>query len=348
MTEPRDIAPGATQALSDALRQSFRAMRWLVVLLAIAYLSSGFFTVQQHEKAVVLVFGAIRDVGEDAVRGPGFHWTWPRPIAEIVKIPAERVQSLSTDSFWYDEMPGALEEIQVDPGSPLDPARDGYSLSADANILHSRWAVRYSVIDTLAHTFRHQLAADLLHRELDRAVIKASAQTPIDDALRTGIEAFRGDVERELRDRVHALGLGVHIQGVDLLQSTPPRQVAFAFHDVVQAEQMQAQVISDARAFATRRVNEARGESDRIRSQSLAAKERRVNEVRADADSFTRIRDQLGEHPDIVLAMLKQEGIRLALEPVQQRILLPPDPHRQRELRLHLGRPEADEGMHGH
>lgn len=349
MTAPTVQPQTGQQALSQALRQSFTALRVLMLLVALAYLASGFFIVQQHEKAVILVFGTVRGVGEDAVRGPGFHWTWPRPIAEIIRIPAERVQSLVTDTFWHEEMPTYLEEHHFDPRSPLDPFRDGYTLSADANLFHSRWAVRYSIIDTLAHLFHHARPEDLLHRELDRAILAAAAQTPIDHALRTGIETLRGHVERELRHRIDSLNLGIRIQGVDLLQTIPPRQVAFAFHDVVQAEQTQAQTISDARAFATRRINEARGEADRYRSQGLAAKERFLNQIRADADTFQRLRNELGDHPQIILAMLKHETIRHALQSADQRVFLPPDPQGRRELRLQLGRPEStDDVLHRH
>ena len=89
---PPDQAPPAedagSQALSDALRSSFFIVKIIMVVLVLAFLSSGFFTVGPQEKAILLRMGKPVGEGEQALFNPGPHWAFPKPIDEIERIPA--------------------------------------------------------------------------------------------------------------------------------------------------------------------------------------------------------------------------------------------------------------------
>src|SRR5437870_2585430 len=71
--------PGA-QALSEALRSSFRMIRWIMVGLIILFFASGLFTVEPNEVALKLRFGKPVGVGAEQLLKPGFHWSFPNPI----------------------------------------------------------------------------------------------------------------------------------------------------------------------------------------------------------------------------------------------------------------------------
>lgn len=340
MNDTTSIPEGGNQALTDALALSFRLLRGLMLLIALAYLGSGVFVVHQHERAIVLLFGRVAGLGADRVKVPGLHWTWPRPFSEVIKLPTERVQTLSTASFWY----GREAEFQDDAGTPptLRPDRDGYLLTGDANLLHSRWAARYTVESPLAYAFGFAQFEDVLRSELDRAVVRVSARFAVDRALRTDLEAYRGAVENELRERARALDLGIRIHGVDMLGITPPRQVAAAFDGVTQSAQERAQQISDARAYAVRTVNEAHGEAARRRSEGESARQARIAEVQAQADAFEKIYPQWLLNPDLVARTLLQDGVRRALAHVEQKYVVHSRPGAEgQEIRLQLGPEEA-------
>ena len=339
---PQDpLSDAGTQALSEALRLSFRLLRGLMVLLLLAYLASGLFVVPQHERAVVLRFGRVAGLGADRIKEPGLHWTWPRPVAEIVRIPTERVQTVDTRSFWYGR--SADFQDNAGPGETLRPERDGYVVTGDANLLHSRWALRYTVTDPLAYRFGFADAEAVLRDELDRAVVLVSARFPIDRALRTELESYRDDVDRVLRDRVAQRGLGVRLHGVDVLAIAPPPQVAAAFDAVTQSAQERAQYISDARAYAVRTQNEAAGEAARLRAEGASSSQARQSEIASRADAFTRIFQAWRAHPDVVGRTLLQDGIRRALAGVEQTYVVhrrTGGPDEAQEIRLHLG-PES-------
>jgi hypothetical protein len=69
-----DQSPGeefnaADKSLSEALRISFIILKVIIIVLLIAFLASGFKTVDSDEQALVLRFGKIRGVGEDRILG---------------------------------------------------------------------------------------------------------------------------------------------------------------------------------------------------------------------------------------------------------------------------------------
>ena len=319
-------------ALTGALNSSFRVLRWLMMLVAGFYVFSGVFIVGQHERAYVLVFGKIDGLAGERLKGPGLHFTWPRPIAEVIKIPTERVQTVDSATFWYREE-RTPDGQSTAPGT-LRPGTDGYTLTGDANLIHSKWAIRYTVIDPEIVKFRIAELESVLQRELDHAVLHCTARRAVDQALRTEIESLRGAVDAELRQRAEALALGVRIDRVDVLALSPPRQVTAAFASVIESEQDRSSKISAARAAAARSLNEAAGEASRLKSEGEAYRRRVVAEVSASADYFTKVYEQYQKNPDIIAQTLLQDTLHRVLMGVDQKFLVHRNASGQQQLRL--------------
>ncbi len=336
--EPLD--PGR-QALADALQVSFRLLTGVMVLLAVAYLASGLFIVQEHERAYVLVLGRISGVGAERVKEPGLHWTWPKPVAEIVRVPAARIQHMDIDTHWYEQLPGHEwdPEFGRSVRESLRPLQDGYLLTGDANIVHTRWGLRYTIRDPEAYIFRVREAEQILHKELDRAALSVAQRWPVDRALRTDIEMFRHTVDQELRTRLHTLELGLEVHRLDLLAVTPPLQVAEAFEAVIEAEQDRSRSISSARAYAARVANETQGDTARVQAEASAERQRVVSEAEADADFFTSVLAAFQAQPEVLTQTLWQDRIRDVLARVDRKQILHERAEGQRELRLQLSPP---------
>lgn len=169
----------AGKSLSDALRLSFIILKVIMVVLVVAFLASGFKTVDSGERAMVLRFGAIRGVGEERVLGPGWHWVLPYPIDELVKIPVEAQISLPINSFWYKQTRNDILGEGPKPRNmipeKLNPLTEGYSLTrsrrdeirpvlrqaatgqgtgtasggdgSDYSIVHTQWQIDYQIGD---------------------------------------------------------------------------------------------------------------------------------------------------------------------------------------------------------
>jgi membrane protease subunit HflK len=168
----------AGRSLSDALRISFAILKVIMIILVVAFLASGFKTVGSDEKALVLRFGQIRGVGQEAILGPGAHWVFPYPIDELVRIPVEKNINLAINTFWYKETRDDILGQGVKPrnyvSDTLDPVQEGYCLTgsqrmtgpgaamvqpvaattpqppgrgdgSDYNIVHTKWQINYQI-----------------------------------------------------------------------------------------------------------------------------------------------------------------------------------------------------------
>ncbi|MDI6447920.1 SPFH domain-containing protein [Anaerobaca lacustris] len=175
--ESREL-DAAGKSLSDALRISFAILKVIMIVLVVAFLVSGFKTVDSGERALVLRFGAIRGVGEERVLGPGWHWVFPYPIDELVKIPVEAQIRLPVTSFWYrqtrDDLIGQGPKPRNMVPEKLNPLTEGYCLTrsrgdavrpvpglpgavqgtsgpafdrevSDYSIVHTNWQIDYQV-----------------------------------------------------------------------------------------------------------------------------------------------------------------------------------------------------------
>ncbi len=346
--EPRAEAPpvaAGQQVLADALRVSFRMLRLTLLFLMVLYLLSGIFVVRQHQRAFVLLFGRVSGGPGERVREPGLHWTLPRPFAEVVRLSAARVHSLESTAFWY-AIPAqeALMDLEGPVPPRLNPGRDGYTISGDANILHSRWVLRYTLDDPERFLFNFSNPEKTLAFLLEHAVVRQSAGMGIDRALRTEIEAFRSDVAEAVRQGARTMRLGVDIQRVDLATVAPPRQVAAAFDSVIEAEQERSRRISEASGYAARVLNEARGEGARRISAAEAYRSRLVGETAANADYFTRVAQTYRLAPEITAQTLRQDAVRRVLRAADERYILRRGEAGRQELRLLLSPPARRPG----
>src|SRR5437588_153084 len=129
---PETGLDSGSQALSEALRSSFGIVKFVMVILAIAFLASGLFKVGPDERALILRFGRPVGQGVQALLGPGLHWSFPYPIDEVVKISITGIQKVTSTSGWYATTPEQeLAGTETPAGPSLNPALDGYVLTAD-------------------------------------------------------------------------------------------------------------------------------------------------------------------------------------------------------------------------
>ncbi len=333
---PADRSQADAKALSDALRLSFSVLRIvMIVLLALTLLRSSVFVVSQQQKAFVLRFGRITGVGEDRIREPGPHLAFPSPIDEIVRLPGDRMLTIHSDSFHH-----GLDNPDTHQAHSHARHRSPYfraTMTADRNLLHSRWTLRYTVLVPDAYVFSFNAIERLLRLELDRAVVQAMARTDVDRALRADRE-LRENVHRILAQRIDELNLGIRIHQIEADRITPPPAIAAMFDNVIKAEQESNELVNQARIDAARMVGEARAEAADRLAAAQAVSLNLAGKSAADAATFTSLRTAGIDTPDSILARAMQmERISRLFQgndaPRVIRLRTAP-PHR--EIRLHI------------
>ena len=328
-----------SQALAEALRSSFAIVKVAMLLMVVAFFSSGFFTVGPSEKAVILRFGKPTSAGRNILLGSGLHWSFPYPIDEVVKIPITEQQIVRSTTGWYATTPEQELSGQEPPaGATLNPAADGYVITADRNIIHTRAILNYHIDEPLNYIFNFASASNSIQNALDNALLFTAAKFNVDDILTRDVAGFQDAVRQRVDDLVEQEQLGVVIDSCQI-QSIAPRQLKDVFAQVTIARQNQSKQVNDANTYKDRTLLGAAGQASAITNEAAAASANYVKYVKADAGAFIDLLPKYQSNPNLFVQQRLVEAMSQALTNVQDKIFFSTRADgKPRELRLMLNR----------
>ena len=292
-----------SQALAEALRSSFAIVKFVMVALVIVFLASGLFQVGPSEQAVILRFGKPVGAGQQALLGPGPHWSFPYPIDEVVRIPIKQIQSVSSTIGWFYMTPEeavAYKATGVEPpaSGTLNPAVDGYVITADRNIIHVSATLYFQVDDPLNYVFNFVSASNLVQNALNNAVLYTAAHFGVDDILYSDVAGFQDAVQLQATQLAEREQLGITIKQCTV-DKMPPRQLQDIFAQVTEARQNRSKLLDDAHAIEFQRTNNAAAQAAAILYEAMSASSNYVASVQADAKAFSALLPNYQINPDL-------------------------------------------------
>jgi membrane protease subunit HflK len=347
--EPAAPAPSVTpedtgsQALAEALRSSFAIVKVAMVLMVLAFFSSGFFKVEPNEQAIILRFGKPVGEGQKALLGAGLHWSYPYPIDEVVRIPIREIQSVDSTTGWYfmtREQEIAYKTLGAEPpaGSSLNPAMDGYAITADRNIIHTRATLFYHIEDPVHYVFDFTNASVTAQNALNNALLYTAARFNVDDILTRNVAGFRDAVLRRVSDLTAQEQLGIVIDQCEV-QSIPPRQLREVFSQVTTARENRNKLLNEAHSYENQVLSQSGAQASTITNEAVAARARHVQSITAEAKRFADLRPKYESNPDLFVQQTLVQAMGPILTNVQDKIFLPQRADgKPRELRLQLNR----------
>ncbi len=343
------LDPGS-QALADALRSSFFIVKILMVALVLLFLGSGFFTVGPQERALVLRFGRPVGEGESALLGPGAHWAFPYPVDEVVKVPITELQTVHSTVGWYAVTPEQEAAGQEPPGAfALDPTVDGYLLTGDLNIIHVRARLLYRIEDPVGFVFGFASSSNLVRSVLDQALVETAAGFGVDDVLRLNQAGFRQQVKVRASELLAAHGLGVNVEQVDFERGPrPPRQTQAEFDAVTDAVQRRDRAMIDARNVENQILSRAEAEAASRVNRAQSERAALVEEIRSETKRFETLLPSYRDNPSLFVQLQMSETLSTVLSNAQDTWFVPRRADGQElELRLLLNRPPKDRNPAG-
>jgi len=336
---PETPVDAGSQALAEALRSSFTIVKVVMVLLVLVFLASGLFTVGPEQRAIILRFGKAQGEGEKALLLPGLHWSFPYPIDEHIKVSIGGLQQVSSTVGWYAVTPEEMLAGIVPPAGPtLNPVTEGYVMTADANIIHSRAILIYRIRDPIRYVFSYVNASNTVQSLLDNALLHAAADFKVDDILTRDVAGFQEEVRRRVTRLADQQELGISVEQC-AIQSVPPRQLTDAFASVLKAEVTRSQVLDDARRDENQVTNKASADAESIINLAQSDRVRHVSDVAAEAQRFEKILPQYQRYPALFEVQRLTETLGLVLTNAQEKLFVADSPGgKQRQLRLLLNR----------
>jgi membrane protease subunit HflK len=328
-----------SQALAEALCSSFAIVKIVMMLMVFAFFCSGFFTVGPQEKAVILRFGKPVGEGSKVLLTAGLHWSLPYPIDEVVRIPITEQQIVSSNNGWYQTTPEQELSGEEPPAGPsLNPAIDGYVITADRNIIHTRATLRYHIDDPISYVFNFAAASNTVQNALDNAVLFTAARYKVDDVLINKKAEFLDDVLQRVSDLVEQAQLGIAIESCEV-QSIAPRELQNVFSLVTTSRENRNKALLDAHSYENQVLNQSGAQATSVTNAAAAERARYVQAITAEAKRFDDLLPQYRANPDLFVQMTFVSAVEQAFTNVQDKIYLPSRADgKPRELRLQLNR----------
>ncbi|HEY2329169.1 MAG TPA: protease modulator HflK [Verrucomicrobiae bacterium] len=338
-----------SQALAEALRSSFVIVKIAMAALVIIIFAAGFFTVGPQEKAIILRFGKPIGEGQKMLLGAGLHWSLPYPMDEVVRIPITEIQKVKSTVGWYFTTP-EMELAGTEPpaGASLNPQIDGYVITADRNIIHTRATVSYHIDDPRTaifnfasgtnHEFNLSGISNAVQNAANNALVATAARFGVDDILTRDIAGFQDAVSQRVTELTEREHLGVVIDQCQV-QSIAPRQLQAVFAAVTTARQNRDKLINEALGEQNRISSQAGAMASSITNAAESARTRFVTGIESDAEAFTALRPKYESNPNLFAQLELTKAMTVVLTNVQDKIFLPQRADgKPRELRLLLNR----------
>jgi membrane protease subunit HflK len=238
---------------------------------------SGFYQVDQQERAVVLRFGKYLETKQ-----PGLQWN-PPGIDRVIKLNITRVRSAS------------FREIM---------------LTQDENIVEVQMSVQYVIDDPKNFVLKVRDPEISLQHAAQSALRHVVGGTDMDPVLTEGRAQIGLEVEQRLQDYLSFYETGILVSKVNVDDSKPPSQVQAAFDDVIKAREDEERVKNEAQAYANGIVPEARGRAQRALEEANAYREQVIANAEGEAERFNRLLAEYQKAPRVTRERLYLDAIQ--------------------------------------
>jgi len=344
---PEMPVDAGSQALAESLRSSFGVVKVVMALLVVLFLASGFFTVGPQERAIIIRLGKPVGEGEKALLGPGLHYSLPYPIDEYVKVPITAIQKIRSSVGWFATTAAAEttgdDRAALPVTTPMDPQVDGYVLTADNNIVHTRATLTYHISDPVGYIFNFVNASNAVLSALDNAIIYTAAQFNVDDILTRDVAGFKAAVQKRATQLANQQNLGIVVEDCQL-ETLAPRQLKDAFANVLKAELTRRKVLDDAHIYENQTTNRASADAQSRINSAASDRARLVKDVTGQAERFNELLPKYRANPSLFQRQRLAETLSRVLTNAQDKIFLAESADgKPREFRMNLNREEPKE-----
>ncbi len=230
---------------------------WLPIGIFVLWLLSGFYIVDEQERAVVMRFGAYTRTAE---QGP--HWRMPWPFEKVEKVNVTQVRPITDRSDM---------------------------LTQDENIVDVEVKVQYRVSKVEDYLFNVEDPDGTLRQTLKSAVREVVGRSNMDFILTDGRQKVASETKQLMQDRLDEYKTGLIVSEVNLQQVQPPEQVQSSFADAIKAREDQQRLKNEAEAYANDRLPRARGGAARQTAEASAYRDRVVARATGDASRFSQL-----------------------------------------------------------
>ncbi|MGG2395623.1 FtsH protease activity modulator HflK [Pseudomonas sp. SH1-B] len=237
-----------------------------LALLAVVWLYSAIYVVDEQEQAVVLRFGKYHETV-----GPGLNIYFP-PIDRKFQENVTRERAYS---------------------------KQGAMLTEDENIIEVPLTVQYRVSNLQDFVLNVDQPEVSLQHATDSAVRHVVGSTEMDQVLTEGRELMASEVRERLQRFLDNYRTGITITQVNIQSAAAPREVQEAFDDVIRAREDEQREKNQAESYANGVIPEARGQAQRLLEEANGYRDEVIARAQGEADRFTKLVAEYRKAPEV-------------------------------------------------
>ncbi|MDH5633722.1 MAG: FtsH protease activity modulator HflK [Gammaproteobacteria bacterium] len=263
----------------------------ILAAVAVLWLLSGLYIVQQGERGVVLRFGAKSEVTEAGLR---WHVPWPFETVERVNVQAiERIEI----GYRSNERTGGSTKV----------LSEALMITQDENIIDIQFAVQYRVKDPEAFLFNVREVEETISQATESAVREIAGKRTMDFVLTEGRDEVGQETQKLLQEILDLYQSGIYITKVEMQRADPPEEVKSAFDDAVKAREDEQRFKNEAEAYANDIIPRARGKAGRMIQEAEGYKASVIARAEGDAQRFVLVAREYAKAPRVTRERLYLE-----------------------------------------
>jgi membrane protease subunit HflK len=248
-------------------------------VVALVWLGSGVFIVQEGQQAVVTSFGRYAYTVD-----AGIQWRFPYPFQAHETVPVTQLRSV---------------EMGRNTPVPATGLRDSSMLTQDENIIDIRFTVQYRLKDARAFLFENRNPDEAVVQASESAVREVVGRSNVDAVLYQARDLLASDLLNSVQNQLDRLNTGIQIVAVNVQSVAVPDQVVAAFNDAVKATADRDRFKNEGQAYASDVIPRAQGTAARLREEAEGHRARVVSVAEGDAERFRSVLDEYKKAPGV-------------------------------------------------
>ncbi|MEO8058782.1 MAG: FtsH protease activity modulator HflK [Burkholderiales bacterium] len=248
-------------------------------VVALIWLGSGFFIVQEGQQAVVTSFGKYSHTAD-----AGFQWRMPYPFQANETVNVTQLRS---------------KEVGRNTVIAATGLRDSSMLTQDENIVDIRFTVQYRLKDARAFLFENRDPEEAVTLAAESAVREIVGKSKIDSVLYEQRDAIAADLAKSVQGQLDRLKAGIVVVNINVQSVQPPEQVQAAFEDTLKAGQDGDRLKKEGLAYASDVIPKAQGTAARLREEAEGYKSRVVSQAEGDGQRFNSVLAEYQKAPTV-------------------------------------------------
>ena len=269
----------------------------VIVLLALFFGSSTFFTIELDEVGVIQRFGKYNRIAQ-----PGLGFKLPSGIEKVSKVKVKRVYK---EEFGFQTVKGSGDFRFSNESSSQETS---LMLTGDLNVAVVPWIVQYRISNPKDYLF---MVKDV--RAILRDMSEATMRTVVGDRSINEVISKREEIavaaKEMLQREMDQAQSGINIVTIEMKKTNVPEPVQNSFNEVNQAIQEKEQMIYKAREEYNKAVPLARGEAKRLIKDSEGYAIDRVNRAQGDGAKFTSVYKEYVKAKDVTKKRIYLESM---------------------------------------